>query len=147
MDSIKVPKTPKIYNCITCEFKTKHKGDYNKHLLTPKHINIIEYGSKPIKIHNCECGKKYKDRQNLYRHKKGCNFDSTIETLKIDISYRSNINYNIFELQWNNEILVPEKMFLKDIEIRGEKLPMNQFNINNLIFMIPIRRTISISIL
>lgn len=61
---------------------------------------------------------------------------STIETLKVDTAYRSNINYNTFELMWNDELLVPEKMLLKDVEIKGEKLPINQFNINNLIFMI-----------
>jgi hypothetical protein len=62
--------------------------------------------------------------------------DSTIETLKIDVAYRSNINYNIFELHWNNEMLVPETMLLKNVEIKGDKLPVNQFNINNVIFMI-----------
>jgi hypothetical protein len=104
MDSIKVPKTPKIYNCITCEFKTKHKGDYNKHLLTPKHINMIEYGSKPQKTYTCDCGKDYKDRHNLYRHKKTCKFDSTIEeSVKLETNV-INVNMFIDIIKENQEI-------------------------------------------
>ena len=104
MDSIKIPKTPKIYNCITCEFKTKHKGDYNKHLLTPKHINMIEYGSKPQKTYTCDCGKDYKDRHNLYRHKKTCKFDSTIEeSVKLETNV-INVNMFIDIIKENQEI-------------------------------------------
>jgi len=104
MDSIKVPKPPKIYNCITCEFKTKHKGDYNKHLLTPKHINMIEYGSKPQKTYTCDCGKDYKDRHNLYRHKKTCKFDSTIEeSVKLETNV-INVNMFIDIIKENQEI-------------------------------------------
>ena len=42
-------------------------------------------------MYNCECGKQYKDRHNLYRHKKTCKFDPRIEksvklkTIIIDI--------------------------------------------------------------
>jgi hypothetical protein len=61
---------------------------------------------------------------------------STIETLKLNIAYLSNIPYHKFELYWNDESLYPEKLFLKDIEIKGEKLPINNFNVNNLIFVI-----------
>ena len=65
------------------------------------------------------------------------NFNTaTVETLKLDVAYLSNIPYHKFELYWNNEALYPEKMLLKDIEIASEKLPVNQYNINNLIFAI-----------
>jgi hypothetical protein len=100
MDSIKIPKPPKIYNCNACNFITKHKGDYNKHLSTPKHINMIEYGSKPPKTYTCECGKEYKDRHNLYRHKKTCKFDPTIEE-----SNNITVNMIIDIIQKNQDIL------------------------------------------
>jgi hypothetical protein len=60
---------------------------------------------------------------------------SKIETLKIDASYRSNIVYDKISLYWNDELLYPESLFLNEVEIKGEKLPINQFNINNLIFL------------
>jgi hypothetical protein len=104
MDSKKIPKNPKEYTCNLCSFKTKHTGDYNKHLLTAKHINMINYGSKPPKNYICECGKKYKDRHNLYRHKKNCKFESIIEnSLKIE-SNTISVNMIIDIIKENQEI-------------------------------------------
>ena len=60
---------------------------------------------------------------------------STIETLKLDIAYRSNIPYDKISLYWNDEMLYPESLFLSQVEVKGEKLPINQFNVNNLIFL------------
>ena len=60
---------------------------------------------------------------------------SNIETLKLDIAYRCNIPYDKISLYWNDEMLYPESLFLSQIEIKGEKLPVNQFNVNNLIFL------------
>jgi hypothetical protein len=61
---------------------------------------MIEYGSKPPKIYNCDCGKEYKDRQNLYRHKKTCKFDPTIEE-----SNNISVNMIIDIIQKNQDIL------------------------------------------
>ena len=58
-----------------------------------------------------------------------------IETLNHDIAYRSNIPYDKISLYWNDEMLYPESLFLSQVEIKGEKLPVNQFNVNNLIFL------------
>lgn len=60
---------------------------------------------------------------------------STIEKLKLEVAFRSNTPYHKVELYWNEEHLYPENMLLKDIEIKGEKLPVNQFNISSLIFL------------
>lgn len=60
---------------------------------------------------------------------------SNIESLKIDAAYRSNIPYSIISLYWNDELLYPESLFLNQVEIKREKLPINHFNVNNLIFL------------
>jgi hypothetical protein len=60
---------------------------------------------------------------------------STIETLKLDIAYRSNIPYDKISLYWNDELLYPESLFLSQVEVKGEKFPINQFNVNNLILL------------
>ena len=60
------------YVCDICDFKTGNKTDYNKHLMTPKHINnnelITNHNEKPIKtqIYKCLCGNEYK--YYLYFH-------------------------------------------------------------------------------
>ena len=60
---------------------------------------------------------------------------SNIENLKIDTAYRSDIPYSKISLYWNDELLYPESLFLSQVEVKGEKLPVNQFNVNNLIFL------------
>ena len=86
MDSKKSPKIPKKYTCEYCYYITSNKKDYNKHLITGKHIKC-ENDSKMIvndsglsqnipknKLFICECGKSYKYDSGFYRHKKKCNF-------------------------------------------------------------------------
>jgi len=70
------PKIPKKYMCNFCDYFTSNKKDFDKHLSTLKHQN----GHKSTKINKkspkipkpllCECGKEYKERSGLWRHKK-----------------------------------------------------------------------------
>jgi hypothetical protein len=69
-------KIPKKYECNFCDYFTSNKKDFDKHLSTLKHQN----GHKSTKINKkspkipkpllCECGKEYKERSGLWRHKK-----------------------------------------------------------------------------
>ena len=69
-------KIPKQYKCEKCNYITCNKKDFNKHLLTDKHIiltNVDNNSQKiPDKTFTCGCGKKYKHRQSLSVHKKKC---------------------------------------------------------------------------
>jgi len=77
MDYEKILKNPKEYICNDCNYKTVYKKDYNKHLLTAKHIRITNYKENvlniPIKKFKCPCGKEYKYKQGLSNHKRKCN--------------------------------------------------------------------------
>jgi len=69
----KEPKEPK-FNCVKCHYKCSNKKDYTKHLNTSKHNqpeNPIK--SQEMMLFHCTCGKKYKERSGLWRHKKKCN--------------------------------------------------------------------------
>ena len=78
MSTILSPKIPMKYACETCDYSTCNKKDYNKHLLTDKHKkqNIsTDFNNKSQEIPNhsvCECGKIYKERSGLWRHKQKC---------------------------------------------------------------------------
>lgn len=63
------------YSCETCNYYTNSCKDYNKHLLTRKHQKtIVPIVSEVPKIQlHCVCGKKYKERTGLWRHKQICN--------------------------------------------------------------------------
>jgi hypothetical protein len=61
-----------IYQCTSCNFKTRRKNDYNRHLVTGKHIRRVNETSMSLEDDNqllCKyCQKAFKHRQNMYRH-------------------------------------------------------------------------------
>jgi hypothetical protein len=70
------------YYCNNCHYKCFKKYNWDKHLLTYKHIKATESNTLATekwqkwqnKIFCCEnCGKEYNDRTGLWRHKKKCN--------------------------------------------------------------------------
>lgn len=68
-------KTPKIFECKSCDFITSNLKDYNRHLSTRKHENTTKYNTftpKNPRLFTCECGKSYPYRSSLYNHRKKC---------------------------------------------------------------------------
>ena len=76
MDNKKIPILPQRFNCINCNFICSNKKDYSRHLTTQKH-NMITMGNNGNEnlpdCYICECGKKYRFRSGLSRHKNKCN--------------------------------------------------------------------------
>ncbi len=77
-------KTPtykdKNFFCEFCSFGCNKKSDFNRHNSTYKHINATNAISNAIKktpsIICCKiCGKDFKHKSSLYRHKKTCKND------------------------------------------------------------------------
>ena len=64
--------SPLKYNCEYCYYFTSSKGDFNKHILSAKHQKMTKGDNTSTKIHSCSCGKEFKYRQGLSRHKKVC---------------------------------------------------------------------------
>ena len=73
------PKIPKSYICKFCDYITYSFKDYNKHLLTNKHLNRTKLNKLEQKIpenpkeYNCNnCNKCYKARNSLWYHQQKC---------------------------------------------------------------------------
>ena len=102
MSTRKSPKVAKVFYCEKCDYTTSKKGDWNKHILTAKHKNqqlstscqqekTKKSPKKIIHEYVCDCGKIYKERTGLWRHKKTCiyiNKKEPEETNKEDIDYK-----------------------------------------------------------
>ena len=73
-----VPKSSIFFSCEMCDYTTCRKSQYDRHLLTDKHINMSKstfFNQKVPKsstAFECDCGKQYKDKSGLWRHKKKC---------------------------------------------------------------------------
>jgi hypothetical protein len=60
------------YNCTACHFNSSNKKDYNRHMLTAKHLRIINNTNFTPGEYQCVCGKKYKHMSGLCKHKHKC---------------------------------------------------------------------------
>ena len=79
--------------CKICNYSTKLKYNYSRHILSKKHINMIE--NRNFQEYECKkCKKRYKDRSGLWYHKKKC-----IGKKKKDTKYK-------IELEPENESVI-----------------------------------------
>ena len=66
-----------IFNCESCNFVTTCKRDYQRHILTRKHLDGGGTAVTPIKIsdgYSCPCCQKaFKSRTSVYKHTPLCN--------------------------------------------------------------------------
>ena len=72
-----IPPNPGTnYRCENCNYNTRNKKDYNKHILTLKHATLINdtgFIPKPPRVYTCLCGRNYNYKSGLSRHKSKCN--------------------------------------------------------------------------
>jgi hypothetical protein len=79
MNDILVPKSSEDFYCKNCDYNTSRKSQYERHVLTRKHMDndkmmtkSSENAKKSSDNFVCNCGKKYKHRQGLWTHRKKC---------------------------------------------------------------------------
>ena len=126
MTTKKVPFGSEFFICNLCNYKSIRKSQYDRHILTSKHKNKVEYNqtlekssenSNNVYKYNCECGKSYPYRSSLYNHKKKCisikNSENSID------SNKELINSDIESI--SESIIIKE---LKDIIVQQQ----NQIN-------------------
>jgi hypothetical protein len=73
-----VPNEEFKFICKCCDYKSRRKSQFDRHLLTLKHKNKenttkIQQNTTEKSSYICECGKKYLHRASLHNHKKKCN--------------------------------------------------------------------------
>ena len=85
----KVLKSSKYYFCENCDYNTCRQSQYDRHLLTSKHLKSIIINEKVPKssiiTHVCTiCNKIYKEPSGLWRHKKKCNQPNNTNSITIE---------------------------------------------------------------
>lgn len=131
------------YDCKCCNFSTRLKSNYTRHLKTQKHQRVIQnYPKCYPKLskkneadsakHICKyCGKEYKYRPGLSKHiKYSCqkNEDEDLkELVKLMNEQLNTINNKLNESKADNE--KKDKMIKK----LATKLQINNYNTNNVI--------------
>jgi hypothetical protein len=70
-------KSSKKFQCIECDYYTSRKSQWDRHILTVKHLKTtseLQFNDKivPTHLYKCHCENEYKSRQGLWKHKKMC---------------------------------------------------------------------------
>jgi hypothetical protein len=143
MTDIFSPKLAKKFVCKKCDYKCCKQSDYDKHLLTLKHkkddAEDILDDAKLAAPYFCECGKEYKHRQGLWKHKKMCqSSNKDTEDLNENKSDQSNKD-NLIEylIKENSEFktLIMELIKKDNISnISNNTVSNNTINSNNKTF-------------
>ena len=68
------------YECVKCNFKCSKNSNYNMHLTTTKHKQIIKNNETMQTVHQCQCGKIYKHMSGLCKHKHKCASENVVST-------------------------------------------------------------------
>ena len=134
MTTEKTKKNEIKYFCEMCNFISFKKTDYNRHLLTSKHLrlqnsvnnttnNNIENEIIETKKFTCDCGKKYKHHSSLWSHKKKCKI---MNNNKLSI-----INENTIIDELKTIIIKQQTQISKQQEQLTELIPKIGNTINN----------------
>jgi hypothetical protein len=133
-------KTQRIYDCESCYFNTCNKYDFNKHLLTRKHLNTIKYNENATKNaicenFTCECGKSYPYKASLFNHKKHCKHLEEKEENIIITDENGEIDYKSMFITIIKENKELHKILLTQQNQIGELIPKvgnnNKYKLNN----------------
>ena len=97
------------YNCEKCNYNTNKKQDYDKHLLTKKHLDANLNNVENVFICNI-CNKTYLYQSGLCKHKKKC---KEIKEVKIDFSNKLMNTIIIQNKEQNKEIKELKNMIIQ----------------------------------
>jgi hypothetical protein len=97
------------FYCIYCKSHSTTNGNFQKHLLTEKHImktpqkyDIIKLSYDPKCKFQCKnCNKKYKGLSGLWHHKQVCLFESKQTESKSELNIESINDINILQKDFN----------------------------------------------
>ena len=113
-------ESSKIKKCICCNYITSRKSQYERHLLTAKHINLTNPNKKVPDWHECDCGKKYKHLSSLCAHKKSCTFEKENSEENEVISEENVVVSEEKQNKTEEELKELKSMFMKMIEINQD---------------------------
>jgi hypothetical protein len=131
------------FNCEVCDYTCSKKSDYDKHILTRKHITAYDClqsdGKKSQKKYSCDCGKEYRFRQSLYNHRKLCTTEvlpenSVIQNVPENVVVQDSSNNDIIHLliKENSDFkTMLMEMMRSNTDLQKQMLEMCKNNNNN----------------
>jgi hypothetical protein len=110
-------KISEIFECKSCDYSCSNRSDFKKHLQTKKHLATNQQQIATEKVANnflCSCGKSYKDRTGIWRHKLRCKKsqeDEPCEPSELDVLKMTALF--IESVKQNQEVILQNQDFQK----------------------------------
>jgi hypothetical protein len=122
------------YSCECCDYLTSNHYDYNKHILTRKHLTNVALNQNELSLsqksqhYNCaNCNKEYQSKSGLWNHKKKCSQKKQKkENTMVPNNENINLNVLVIDLLKQNQELQKQL-----IELSKEKTITNTNSHNN----------------
>lgn len=123
-------------HCKVCDYLAGDISNYKRHLTTRKHKRLTEDYENDFKqpdfeainkifSFKCECGKSYKHKPSVYKHKKTCTFlsENNSNNLLIEKSdSQDNSNYKEMFVEMLNQNKELQKMIIKQNEEHNKQI-------------------------
>ena len=133
-----VQNSSNIYTCNFCNYSTSRNSQYERHLLTSKHIlKQNETSSDPKKFkktYTCDCGINCNSRTTLWRHKKQCGMISCAEDLNDSSKQQQLVEYLLKENSEFKQLMIEQNKQMielaKNAGNNNNSHNTNNFNLN-----------------
>ncbi len=137
-----VDKSTTQFYCNICDYTTCHKGHYNEHLSSLKHIkktqletfgNKIVDKSTTLELKCNKCNKDFSSRSGLWKHKKSC-FSENVVIIKNNNNNNNNViidshkEEEIIALKEIMKYLMKENSEMKNMIMEQQTIMMEQQN-------------------
>ena len=139
-------KVADFFECNKCDYRTSKQSNYNKHIMTAKHLSITPATKSSEYILACECcNKKYNSRVGLWAHKKKSCSNNMIQPCyeersaeKENITRHDNFNVDfIIEMMKENQefksLIMEQQKENKELVNKMVEITQNQLVVPNTI--------------
>lgn len=87
-----------FFRCECCNFSTVHRGDFNRHVQTQKHLTLSAMETVSLEsqdtVKRCMCGREFKYTKNLNRHKGTCKGSTASEVSTLTVAVKTLVEEN-----------------------------------------------------
>jgi hypothetical protein len=149
-NDIFTPKNADKFSCELCDFKCFKESDWERHILTRKHKkndkmmtmddNFTPKNAEVTNFFVCSCGKDYRYRQGLWKHKKYCfkpkDCENTFkEESQSDLKILTNL---VLDVVKQNKELVNQNSELTNKIVDICKSLLETFGLGSVLFLIAV---------
>lgn len=135
MDDIFTQKNADYFCCEKCDFNCSRVSDWNRHILTAKHkkrTTGVKKDNIKLSLINsyfaCDCGKEYKHRQGLWKHRQSCSIKNTTNMQPICQLTEKNIMEIISQNQEFKQLLIEQNNKIMELAAKSNTTINNTTN-------------------